>query len=271
MRLLKPTECTTGWVSRNVNWVIMLCQCRFTDLNKYITVVPSGAMGEIVGKVGQEAYGDSMYSVHNFAVNLKLFWKIKSIRKKSPLVLSSAFNFIYQSKVMGFPGGSVVKNLPANTGMQDMGLIPGSGRSLRGGNGDPLQYSCLGKSHGQRRLVGTVDGVAKKSDMTSTATSNQKGQASFWSPYIWKRKQQAAAGHQLSDSVAVTVSFVLGSSASHAPIYWACQSRVWNCTDFSHSPAIPILYLCLWVSFPHVLKPFLDNLWLILVWSFYSF
>ena len=120
---------------------------------------------------------------------------------------------------MGFPGGSVVKNLPANTGMQDVGLIPGSGRSLRGENGDPLQYSCLGKSHGQRSLVGTVHGIAKKSDMTSTATRNQKGQASFWSPYIWKRKQQAVgAGHQLSDSVSINVSFVLCSSASNAPI-----------------------------------------------------
>ena len=44
----------------------------------------------------------------------------------------------------GFPGGSVVKNLPANAGdAGDMGLIPGSGRSPRGGNGNPLQYSCL--------------------------------------------------------------------------------------------------------------------------------
>ena len=42
---------------------------------------------------------------------------------------------------MGFPGGSVVKNLPANAG--DMGSIPGSGRSLEEGNGNPLQYSCL--------------------------------------------------------------------------------------------------------------------------------
>ena len=42
----------------------------------------------------------------------------------------------------GFPSGSAVKNLPANTG--DMGLIPGSGWSPRGGNGNPLQYSCLG-------------------------------------------------------------------------------------------------------------------------------
>ena len=43
---------------------------------------------------------------------------------------------------MGFPGGSVVKNPPANAG--DMGLIPGLGRSPGVGNGNPLQYSCQG-------------------------------------------------------------------------------------------------------------------------------
>ena len=42
----------------------------------------------------------------------------------------------------GFPGGPVVKNPPANSG--DMGSIPESGRSPGGGNGNPLQYSCLG-------------------------------------------------------------------------------------------------------------------------------
>ena len=42
----------------------------------------------------------------------------------------------------GFPGSSVVKNLPASAGY--MGLIPGSGRSPGEGNGNPLQYSCLG-------------------------------------------------------------------------------------------------------------------------------
>ena len=42
----------------------------------------------------------------------------------------------------GFPGGSVVKtNSPANAG--DAGSIPGLGRSPRGGNGNPRQYSCL--------------------------------------------------------------------------------------------------------------------------------
>ena len=39
----------------------------------------------------------------------------------------------------GFPGGSVIKNPPANAG--DEGLIPGSGRSPRGGNGSPFHYS----------------------------------------------------------------------------------------------------------------------------------
>ena len=38
----------------------------------------------------------------------------------------------------------VVKNLPANAGdIRDVGSIPGLGRSPGGGNGIPLQYSCL--------------------------------------------------------------------------------------------------------------------------------
>ena len=40
-----------------------------------------------------------------------------------------------------FPGGTVVKNMPANAG--DMGSIPGWGRSPEEGNGNPLQYSPL--------------------------------------------------------------------------------------------------------------------------------
>ena len=45
----------------------------------------------------------------------------------------------------------MVKNLPINAG--DMGLIPGSGRYPRGGNGNPLQYSCLRNAvHGVAEL-----------------------------------------------------------------------------------------------------------------------
>ena len=44
----------------------------------------------------------------------------------------------------GFPGGSVVKTLPANAGdTKDMHLIPGSGRFPEGRNGNPLQCSSL--------------------------------------------------------------------------------------------------------------------------------
>ena len=53
---------------------------------------------------------------------------------------------------VGLPSCSVVKNPPANAG--EVGSIPGSGRSPGEGNGNPLQYSFLGKSHGQRSLFG---------------------------------------------------------------------------------------------------------------------
>jgi hypothetical protein len=45
---------------------------------------------------------------------------------------------------LGSPGGSVVKNLPANTvDAGDTGSISGSGRAPEGGNSNLLQYSCL--------------------------------------------------------------------------------------------------------------------------------
>ena len=59
----------------------------------------------------------------------------------------------------GFPGGSVVKNPPANAG--DVGLIPGSGRSPGEGNGNPLPYSCLGNPMDREAWRATVQGVAK--------------------------------------------------------------------------------------------------------------
>ena len=64
----------------------------------------------------------------------------------------------------GFPGVLVVKNLPANVG--DVSLIPGSGKSPGGGNGNPLQYSCLGNHMDRGAWWATVHGVAKELDMT---------------------------------------------------------------------------------------------------------
>ena len=52
----------------------------------------------------------------------------------------------------GFPGGSVVKKLPANA--KNMGLILGLRRSPGEGNGNPLQYSCLENSVGKENSGG---------------------------------------------------------------------------------------------------------------------
>ena len=63
---------------------------------------------------------------------------------------------------MCFPGGSVVRNLPANAGTAgDVGSIPGSGRAPGGGNGNPLQDSCLGNLLERGAWWATVHWVAK--------------------------------------------------------------------------------------------------------------
>ena len=59
--------------------------------------------------------------------------------------------------IVVFPGGSVVKNLPASAG--GIGLIPGSGRSSEEGNGNPLQYSCLGNPMDRGAWWATVHGI----------------------------------------------------------------------------------------------------------------
>ena len=58
----------------------------------------------------------------------------------------------------------MVKNLPVKA--RDVGLTPGLGRSPREGNGDPLQYSCLGNPMDRGAWWATVHGGHKESDMT---------------------------------------------------------------------------------------------------------
>jgi len=60
------------------------------------------------------------------------------------------------------PVWAVVKNSPANAGdARDVSLIPGLGRSTRGGNGNPLQYSCLGNPVDRGAWRATVHGVTE--------------------------------------------------------------------------------------------------------------
>ena len=68
------------------------------------------------------------------------------------------------SIMQGFPGGSVLKKLPANAG--DKGLIPAWGNSPGEGNGNPLQDSCLGNPMDRGAWWATAQGVTEESDMT---------------------------------------------------------------------------------------------------------
>ena len=62
----------------------------------------------------------------------------------------------------GFPGGTVVQNLPANAREPgNVGPIAGLGRSPGGGNGNPLQYSCLEYPVDRRPWWDAVHGVTK--------------------------------------------------------------------------------------------------------------
>ena len=70
--------------------------------------------------------------------------------------------------VSGFPGGSEVKVSACNVG--DPGSIPESGRSPGEGNGNPLQYSCLGNPTDGGAWWATVHGVAKSRTRLSDFT-----------------------------------------------------------------------------------------------------
>ena len=65
----------------------------------------------------------------------------------------------FSSGELGFPGGTVVKNPPANAG--EAGLLPGLGRSPGVGNGNPFQYSCLENFSGRGAWWPTVHGVTR--------------------------------------------------------------------------------------------------------------
>ena len=65
---------------------------------------------------------------------------------------------------MGCPCSSVGKESACSA--RDLGSIPGLGRSHGGGNGNPLQYSCLGNSMDRGFRQATVHGLVKELDMT---------------------------------------------------------------------------------------------------------
>ena len=81
-------------------------------------------------------------------------------------------SMVHLHKEMGLLGGSMVENLPASAG--DLGSIPGSERASAGGNGNPLQYSCLRNLTDRGAWWATVHGVVEKSDTTEQLTTARR-------------------------------------------------------------------------------------------------
>ena len=88
-------------------------------------------------------------------------------RKRTVKIKLGLNSLLLKAKgVLGFPGGAVVKNLPASAGdARDAAWIFGSGRSPQVESGTPLQYSCLENSMGRGAWLATVHGAAEL-DMT---------------------------------------------------------------------------------------------------------
>ena len=74
-----------------------------------------------------------------------------------------------------FPGGSDCKESACN--VENLGSIPGSGRSRGEGNGNPLQYSCLGNPMDEGAWWAKVHGVAKVRDVDKDQEELRNGNA----------------------------------------------------------------------------------------------
>ena len=92
------------------------------------------------------------------------YWQGKKEKSHVSLILRHTIHLIESRERKGFPGGSAVKNPPANT--RESSSIPGPGRSPGEGNGNPLQYSCLENLIDRGAWLATVHRVTKESDRT---------------------------------------------------------------------------------------------------------
>ena len=91
-------------------------------------------------------------------------YNFKCMLLKSSFLLLESFHHLSLSVL----SGAVVNNPPVNAG--DTGSIPGSGRYPRGGNGNPLQYSCLENPTDRGVGQSRAHGVTKSQIRLSTHT-----------------------------------------------------------------------------------------------------
>ena len=116
---------------------------------------------------------------------------------------------------VGFPGGSVVKNPPANA--RHAGSVPGLRRSPGKGNDNPLQYFCLGNPLDRGACQATVHGLQKELDTTQQLSNNTNSWV-FWIPSACK----------FLEDLSLQVFFLFLLSPSSRP----CVFHYFLCIDF---------------------------------------
>ena len=135
---------------------------------------------------------------------LKLFYLIVHYCAGSSLLCSGFFSscsgwglfLVAAHRLLGVSGDAKVKNPPANAGDTGvLGWILSSGRSPGGGNGNPLQYSCLGNPMDRGGWWATVQEVTKSRTGLSTRT-HMHTQASYYGGVSCCRAQVLEHGLQ---------------------------------------------------------------------------
>ena len=111
-------------------------------------------------------------------------WFARRLKKATSLLCWHSFllkgSLKSTAKRWASPVAQSIKNLPPHEGdTGDTVLIPGSERSFGGGNGPPLQYSCLGNSMGRGAWRATVHGVAKSPTWLSATQEMSKNTMEF--------------------------------------------------------------------------------------------
>ena len=107
-----------------------------------------------------------MMQLHRIDPTSTLSKQQQGLEPRKPTKTTS---FYYSIAILGFPGGSAVKNSPTN---EDEDSIPGAGRSPGEGNGNPLPIFLAGEPHEQRSLVGESGGLQSVRSQSWTRLSD---------------------------------------------------------------------------------------------------
>ena len=137
------------------------------------------------------------------------------------LLLAYWFGYTEASQV-----AQVVKNLPANAGdIRDSGSVPGWERSLGGGHGNPLQYSCLENPVDRRAWRATVHRVAKSQTQLNQLSMHSCGYTGISSVQplsrarlfatLWTTARQASLSINNSQSLLKLMSIELVMPSNH--------------------------------------------------------